>query len=267
MTQEEAEAIFKANLGVTKFIWLDGVAGDPIDITDMHIDGFVKFANDTTLVTMSADDLTYWGVPTADINTIQTATNINDIPYNQVTLPLTQNDVSTTKGKSLGYKGSYVNYYVANEVVLIPFYNDPNDMAAMTVLQPLYPDRQIIGIDCRNLYEWGGMVHCVTQQQPVLTPVTGSVDPPVILDKFSIYPNPVNDKLTLKLISKGWKNGSVQITNINGERVFQQPLNDVLPGETTHSLNMSKLTSGTYLCTLWGNGRKINTLPFVLHHP
>lgn len=81
-------------------------------------------------------------------------------------LPLTKNNVITTFGKNLGYKGSYVNFYTANTVVLKPTYNDPNDVIAKNILQSLYPTKAVIGIDVRNLYENGGMIHCVTQQQP-----------------------------------------------------------------------------------------------------
>ena len=82
-------------------------------------------------------------------------------------LPLTQNNVKTAYGKNLGYKGSYVNFYVANTKVLVPFYNDPNDLLAKNILQSLYPTKTVVGIDVRNLYENGGMIHCVTQQQPL----------------------------------------------------------------------------------------------------
>jgi agmatine deiminase len=74
--------------------------------------------------------------------------------------------VKTTDNRDLGYKGSYVNYYIANTKVLVPNYNDPNDVIANDIIQSLYPNREVVGIDVRNLYENGGMVHCVTQQQP-----------------------------------------------------------------------------------------------------
>ena len=44
--------------------------------------------------------------------------------------------------------------------------NDPNDAIANAKIQTLYPTRTVVGIDVRNLYENGGMIHCVTQQQP-----------------------------------------------------------------------------------------------------
>lgn len=166
MTQAQAESIISTNLGATKFIWLDG-AISPGDITDMHIDGFASFANGNTIVTMDSLDLRYWYLSSADITKLYTATRANGLPYNIVKLPLTQNNVKTTSGKNLGYKGSYANYYIANTKVLVPVYNDPKDNVAIAILQGLYPGRTVVGINCRNLYEQGGMVHCVTQQQPV----------------------------------------------------------------------------------------------------
>lgn len=165
MTQAQAEAILADKLGVSKFIWLNGVAG--LEITDMHIDGFARFANSNTLVTMNNSDLLYWEVPQSDINTLFEAKNAANIPYNKVFLPLTQQNVVTAYGKNLGYKGSYVNFYEANNKVLMPFYNDPNDQVAKNLLQAIYPTKTVVGIDVRNLYENGGMVHCVTQQQPL----------------------------------------------------------------------------------------------------
>lgn len=165
MTQAQAEAILTQNLGVTKFIWLDGVAG--LEVTDMHIDGFARFANPTTIVTMNNADLTYWDVPQTDITKLYAAKKANGTPYKFVHLPLTKNNVVTAYGKKLGYKGSYVNFYTANNKVLVPFYNDPNDAVAKNLLQALYPTKTVVGVDVRNLYENGGMIHCVTQQQPL----------------------------------------------------------------------------------------------------
>jgi agmatine deiminase len=164
LTQAQAEAILSNNLGVSKFIWLTGVVGS--DITDMHVDGFARFANPTTLVTMNTADLQYWEVPQADITTLYAATKTNGTPFTFKYLPLTKNNVVTAYGKNLGYKGSYINFYVANTKVLVPFYNDPNDVVAKNALQTLFPTKTVVGIDVRNLYENGGMIHCVTQQQP-----------------------------------------------------------------------------------------------------
>jgi agmatine deiminase len=61
---------------------------------------------------------------------------------------------------------SYANFYVANEVVLVPTFNDPNDRRALAILAECFPDREVIGIHSVDLV-WGlGTLHCLTQQQP-----------------------------------------------------------------------------------------------------
>ncbi|MFT7669853.1 MAG: agmatine deiminase [Planctomycetota bacterium] len=164
-TQAQMEVELAETLGIYKFIWLDGQAGGQLDITDTHIDGFARFSR-KTIVTMSGPDLSYWGLSNADIQTLQGATDLTGEPYAFVELPLTVNNVVTTYGQNQNFKGSYVNFYTANTVVLVPTYADPNDSIAMGILQQHYPGRTVIGIDVRNLYASGGMVHCVTQQQP-----------------------------------------------------------------------------------------------------
>ncbi len=164
MSQAQAEEIFTKYLGATHFIWLNGKAGR--EITDMHIDGFARFGNSSTILTMSESDLQEWEIPQDDITKLLSAKNKEGIAYKIVTLPLTKENVITAYGKDLGFKGSYVNYYIANTRVLVPNYNDPNDATANDLIQSLYPTRTVVGIDVRNLYENGGMIHCVTQQQP-----------------------------------------------------------------------------------------------------
>lgn len=166
LTQAQVEQALAAYLGISKFIWLDGADGGKEDITDTHIDGFARFGDENTIVTMSAADLGYWGIFSKDINTLYAASNTRGTRYKLLKLPLTASNVVTTYGKNLGYKGSYVNYYVGNNVVLMPAYRDANDSVAKNILQSLYPTRTVVGIDVRNLYANGGMVHCVTQQQP-----------------------------------------------------------------------------------------------------
>jgi agmatine deiminase len=165
MTQAQAEANFTKYYGATKFIWLEGGFSKD-DVTDMHIDGIAKFVPGNKLVTMSNDDLLDWGLKQSDINLLYNASNKNNQAYTKVYLPLSQNDVVTTNGTDLGFKGCYINFYIANGKVLVPNYNDPNDAVANGIIAGLFPGRKVIGIDVRNLYKNGGMVHCVTQQQP-----------------------------------------------------------------------------------------------------
>ncbi len=164
MTQTQAETIFKKYLGVTHFIWLDGKIGS--DITDQHIDGFARFLDSTTIITMNSSDLLDFDIKQSDIDKLYNSKTKYNKPYKFIKLPLTKNNVTTTYDKSIGYKGSYINYYIANTKILVPNYNDPHDSVANSILQQLYPNRTVIGIDARNMYIHGGMIHCVTQQQP-----------------------------------------------------------------------------------------------------
>ncbi|MGE7911125.1 agmatine deiminase family protein [Lysinibacillus xylanilyticus] len=165
LTESEIEKYVGENLGASNFIWLDGVPN--LDITDFHIDGFAKFHDKSTIITMKKDDLEEWGLSNKDIKTLMHAKNSSDKPYQYVYLPISKNNIVLDNGKNLSYKGSYVNYYIGNTVVLVPNYNDPNDKIANNIIQKLYPNRKVIGIDVRELYKDGGMIHCVTQQQPV----------------------------------------------------------------------------------------------------
>lgn len=161
---EEIEEYLTKYYGVTNFIWLDGVAG--MDITDNHIDGMIKFFNDKIIVADSEFDLNPAELDDGDdAKKLLTATNINGEPYEFVFLPSTKETVVEVDGEKM--KGAYLNYYVGNKVVLVPNYNDENDKVANAILQELYTDREVVGIDVRDLFADGGMIHCVTQQQPV----------------------------------------------------------------------------------------------------
>jgi agmatine deiminase len=68
------------------------------------------------------------------------------------------------KGQRL--PASYANFYIANELVLVPTYRDPNDGRAVEILQNEFPDRRVIGVDSTELI-WGlGSFHCISQQEP-----------------------------------------------------------------------------------------------------
>ena len=61
---------------------------------------------------------------------------------------------------------SYANFYIANRLVLVPTFNDPNDRVALNTLARLFPDREVVGIHCVDLVLGLGTLHCMTQQQP-----------------------------------------------------------------------------------------------------
>ena len=61
---------------------------------------------------------------------------------------------------------SYLNFYIGNDVVLVPTFNDPSDRGALGILAGLFPAREVVGIHAGDLILGLGAVHCVTQQQP-----------------------------------------------------------------------------------------------------
>jgi agmatine deiminase len=61
---------------------------------------------------------------------------------------------------------SYANFYIGNEIVLVPTFDDPNDRKALGMLQELFPDRRVVGLPCRIVVAGLGAIHCVTQQEP-----------------------------------------------------------------------------------------------------
>ena len=100
LTEEEVEDYLTQYLGLTHFIWLDGIPG--FDITDFHIDGFARFLNDHTIVTMNEADLLDYGCLQSDVNTLLNATDAEGVPYDYFFLPQTQNNVSNYWGRPSG---------------------------------------------------------------------------------------------------------------------------------------------------------------------
>ena len=155
--QADAEAYFSKYLGVTNFIWLEGQKG--LDITDDHIDGTARFAKDgKAIVTFHERDF----LDPQEYSALKDARNANGQPYEIVHLPLTSRVIP-----SIGEFGYYINYYVGNEVVLVPTFDDPNDAVVQETLSKVYPGREMVGINFMELFVDGGLVHCVTQQEPL----------------------------------------------------------------------------------------------------
>lgn len=153
-TLEEIENYLTKYLGVTNFIWMSGTAG--LEITDDHIDGTARFVSDSIIV-VNEERV----IDPVEFGILSNSQNLNGETYRLVELPVT-----TIKMPGADWWGLYINYYVANKVVIVPTYNDPNDAEALRIIGELYPNRSIIGIDVCELYKDGGMLNCVTQQQP-----------------------------------------------------------------------------------------------------
>ena len=64
---------------------------------------------------------------------------------------------------------SYVNHVVTNDGVVACTFDDPHDAEALDVLRAVYPGREVVGVDAREVFARGGGLHCITQQQPSQT--------------------------------------------------------------------------------------------------
>jgi agmatine deiminase len=166
VSREQLEQAFHDYLGINQVIWLGcGVAGDD---THGHVDDITRFVGPTTIVTAVEPN-------TADPNHAPLAENLARLKaartadgkqFEIVPLPLPRPVVF----RNQRLPASYANFYIANGLVLVPTFHDPNDRVALNILAELFPDRDVIGIHCVDLV-WGlGTLHCMTQQQPAAQP-------------------------------------------------------------------------------------------------
>jgi agmatine deiminase len=156
MDRADYEAAFREYLGVTNTIWLgDGCIGDD---THGHVDDIARFAAPgVVLLAYEADS--------SDGNHPQSVDNLHRLEKSGLRvakLPYPRPVVMD--GQRL--PASYANFYVANDCVLVPTFNDPNDRIALGIIADEFPGRQVVGIHAVDLV-WGfGTLHCLTQQQP-----------------------------------------------------------------------------------------------------
>ncbi len=167
VSREQLERAFHDYLGIEEVIWLGrGIAGDD---THGHVDDITRFVGPATIVTAVEQN-------TKDANHEPLAENLallkavrtpDGKPFNLVELPLPRPVVF----RKQRLPASYANFYIANGLVLVPTFHDPNDRIALGILADLFPDREVIGIHAVDLV-WGlGTLHCMTQQQPATVPL------------------------------------------------------------------------------------------------
>jgi agmatine deiminase len=165
LSREQIEQRLRDFLGVREILWLgDGIAGDD---TDGHIDDLARFVSERKVVTVieeNHDDENYQPLQQnlQRLREMKIGASHTGSKIEIVTLPMPKKIVR----EDLRLPASYANFYIANTCVLVPTFADPNDEPAAATLQQLFPNRRVIGIDCRELI-WGlGTFHCLTQQQP-----------------------------------------------------------------------------------------------------
>ena len=164
MTKDEIEGRLKRDLCAERVLWIDygHLVGDD---TDGHIDTLVRIAPNYTLLYIGCDDESdeqYEDLKKME-EQLKTFRTLDGKPYKLVKLPSPRPIYED--GERL--PATYANFLIINGAVLVPTYNQPDlDAEAMKLIGEVFPDRNIIGIDCRSVIKQHGSLHCCTMQYP-----------------------------------------------------------------------------------------------------
>jgi agmatine deiminase len=158
----DIEQTLKDYLGVSHFIWLKkGISGDD---TDGHIDDLARFVNPSTIVCayeQNERDENYAALK-ENYEILQNSTDQDGGRLRVVKLPMP----CAMGDEKFRLPASYTNFYIGNTALLVPLFNQKSDGVALNTLQGLFPDREVVGIDCTDLVYGFGAIHCISQQQP-----------------------------------------------------------------------------------------------------
>jgi len=162
MKRKDYENVFATCLGAPHVIWLGkGIFGDD---THGHVDDLTRFVSPDTVITMvesNRKDANHKPL-SENLKRLQSATDQKGKALNIVELPMP----APVLFENRRLPASYANFYIANGIVLVPVFNDPNDRIALNTLSELLPTREVVPIYSGDLV-WGlGTMHCMTQQQP-----------------------------------------------------------------------------------------------------
>lgn len=162
-TKEDIEKELKIRLGAQNILWLNHgqLEGDD---TDGHIDTIARFVSSNTIAYIKCGNMmdNHYHELSLMENELRSMRNSEGRPYELVPLPF-PNPIYDEESNRL--PATYANFLILPHHVLVPTYNQPtNDTAAISILQNLFPHKEIIGIDCSTLIKQHGSLHCVTMQ-------------------------------------------------------------------------------------------------------
>ena len=155
--------IFNKFFGARKVIWLNkGIYGDD---THGHIDDIARFVSKDKIFIAKENnkkDKNFKNL-NENIKIINQFKKMNKEKLRIICLPMPKPKFI----EGVRVPASYLNFYIANKVVLIPAFDDPNDKVVLKIFKKHFKKRKIIPINCSTLV-WGfGTLHCMTQQEPV----------------------------------------------------------------------------------------------------
>ncbi|MDG2051886.1 MAG: agmatine deiminase family protein [Myxococcota bacterium] len=165
-SREAVNASLSEWLGARKVIWLKkGIIGDD---TDGHVDDLARFVDPETIVAAiepNSDDANQLALE-ENWSRLVASRGLSGRPFNLVKMPMPP---------PVHYAGarlpaSYMNFFVANQVVLIPSFGAATDRRAAAILGECFPGRDIVRIPSRALVVGLGALHCLTQQEPLAFP-------------------------------------------------------------------------------------------------
>lgn len=164
--REEIEDLLRKGLGVSEILWLkQGIEGDD---TDGHIDDLARFVDETTVLACVDKEETSpnKAILQDNLSRLKSFHGPNNRPFDVVEIPLPE--ACEVPGWRLPVlPASYVNFLIVNGGVLVPTFRQArNDDRALGMIRELFHGREVVGIDCLDLVEEGGTLHCISQQQP-----------------------------------------------------------------------------------------------------
>ena len=164
LSKKDVEKRLKKLFGVKRILWLNHgyLAGDD---TDSHIDTLARFCDVNTICYVQCLDKKdeHYKALKAMEKELKAFKKADGTPYNLVPLPMSD-AIFDEDGERL--PATYANFLIINGAVLVPTYGVPQDQKALEILRGCFPDRDIVGLDCRPLIYQHGSLHCVTMQFP-----------------------------------------------------------------------------------------------------
>jgi agmatine deiminase len=164
LNKEQIEQYLKEYYGAEQVLWLgEGIVGDD---TDGHIDDITRFVTEDTVLTVVESnpmDENYLLLQ-ENLEALKEMRLLNGKALNIVQLPMP----SPVIHEDTRLPASYANFYIANAAVIVPTFRDVNDEKALQIIQRVFPDRKVLGIDSIDII-WGlGSFHCLSQQEPAV---------------------------------------------------------------------------------------------------
>ncbi|MET0155242.1 MAG: agmatine deiminase family protein [Rickettsiales bacterium] len=156
-SQLEMEKALKDAFGARRIVWLD--FGMENDHTDGHVDNIARFVSTNRVVCQKA-----FGKDDPNAETFENiAAALREEGFDVTQLP-SPGKVTDEDGDVI--PASHMNFIIANACVVVPVYGTASQDAALAALQPLFPDRKVVGVRADTILTGGGSFHCITQQQP-----------------------------------------------------------------------------------------------------